>query len=468
MNTKKLLNIFLSFLKNNFFCYIMASTIRNQNIVFQSYLSGDLSFNTDAHIGSNLNNTPMLSTIPSAVSASEGTYLFKSSSGKSQILNAAGAKADSSIDFVSVSSSALPKTMANLSNTGLTIGNVKVESDEVKIGSLSVKSTLDTHTAQIAGLTNFDILEVVKNEQLDAVDRALTARIVVNESDIVALKAKDVGHDSKIAALEYADTLQLGRTSVLETDMAKAKQDILNLAAVDVTELAKISDLEARDLVHDARFVVDEAKIEVLEKKQPIIVSQPIYHVASVYADSQQMIDYIPASISSVNPYSGFYFKNEVNKKINWYLAGYAGMKVKDIKGLMLNFYNVTATTGLGCPFFTAYTKTDAVTPNGSSWYKSRKTFSVEYTSTTTPSTAYNLLANLKSLPYTPIAWNHKKVDSVGIPSNDKGLFADEEEVLFFSIGTSSNSAAGLFEFIASKFTIFTSDCCYEYQFMQK
>jgi hypothetical protein len=74
----------------------------------------------------------------------------------------------------------------------------------------------------------------------------------------------------------------------------------------------------------------------------------------------------------------------------------------------------------------------------------------------------------LKSLPYTPIAWNHKKVDAVGIPANDRGSFADEEEILFFSIGTSSNSAAGLFEFIASKFTIFTNDCCYEYQFMQK
>jgi hypothetical protein len=446
----------------------MSSTIRNQAVVYQSYLSGDLSFNTDAHIGSNLNNTPILSSVPSAVSTSEGTYLFKSSTGKSQILNATGSKSDSSIDFVSVSSSSLPKVMANLSNTGLAIGNVKVESDEVKIGSLSVKFTLDSHTEQISSLTAFDIREVAKISQMDALDVVLSGRITVTESDIVALKAKDVDHETEIASLKYADTLSLGRVFTLETDMSKAKQDILNLAAVDVTELAKISDLEAKDVIYAARFVVDEAKIDVLEKKQPIIVSQPIYHVASVFADSQQMIDYIPASVSSVTPYSGFYFKNEVNKKINWYLAGYAGMKVKDIRGLMLNFYNVIATTGLGCPFFTAYTKTDALTPNGSSWYKSRKTFSVEYTSATTPSTAYNLLANLKSLPYTPIAWNHKKVDSVGIPSNDKGLFADEEEVLFFSIGTSSNSAAGLFEFIASKFTIFTNDCCYEYQFVQK
>lgn len=444
------------------------SSVRNQSVVFTSYLSHDLSFNCDSHIGTSLNNTPILSSVPSSVTTSEGIYLFKTSTGKSQIFNATGSKSDSSIDFVSASSSLIPKTMANLSNSGLTVGNVKVEADEVKIGGLSVKSTLDSHTAQIAGLTSFDITEVVKNIQLDAVDAALSGRITTTESDIVSLKSKDFIHENRMSSIEYQDTLQLGRTSVLETDMAKAKQDILNLAAVDVTELAKISDLEAKDVIYGARFVTDEAKIKVLEDKQPIIVSQPIYSVASVYADSQQMIDYIPASISSVTPYSGFYFKNEVNKKINWYLAGSAAMKVKDIKGLMLNFYNVTATTGLGCPFFNAYTKTDALTANAASWYKSRKTFSIEYTSVTTPSTAYNLLANLKSIPYTPIVWNHKKVDAVGIPANDKGSFADEEEILFFSVGTSSNSAAGLFEFIASKFTIFTSDCCYEYQFMQK
>jgi hypothetical protein len=444
------------------------SSVKNQAVVFTSYLSADSSFNTDSQIGCNLNNTPILSSIPSAVSTSEGTYLFKHSTGKTQILSAAGSKSDSSIDFVSVSSSVAPKTLANISTSGLSIGDAKLETNAIKFAGVDYKALVDTHTAQISSLTAFDITEVVKNSQLDAIDAALTARIVVSESDIVALKAKDVSHDSKISALEYQDTLELGRIGVLETDVAKAKQDILNLAAVDVTELAKISDLEAKDVIYAARFVVDEAKIKVIEDKQPIIISQPIYNVASVFADSQQMIDYIPAAVSAVTPYSGFYFKNEVNKKCNWYLAGYAGMKVKDIKGLMLNFYNVTATTGLGCPFFSAYTKIDTVTANASSWYKSRKTFSVEYTSATTPSTAYNLLANLKSLPYTPIAWNHKSVSAVGIPLNDKGLFADEEEILFFSVGTASNSAAGLFEFIASKFTIFTSDCSYEYQFMQK
>ena len=449
----------------------MASTIKNQAVVYQSYLSGDLSFNADSSIGSNLNNTPILSAVPSAISSSEGLYLFKSSTGKSQILSAAGSKSDSSIDFVSVSSSVAPKVLANLSNTGLTIGNVKVESDEVKIGSLSVKSTLDSHTAQIAGLTSFDVTELVRISELQSVDTALTSRIVINESDIVALKAKDVVHEGRLTALEYQDTLELGRISTLETDMAKAKSDILNLAAVDVTELVKISDLEAKDVVYAARFVVDEAKIDVLEKKQPIIVSTPIYATTpAVYADSSlDCISYIPASLLAVTSYSGIYVQNTANKKVNFYIPPDKGMKVSDLKGLMLNWYNNSSTlTGLAQPFVAIYTKPDSLTPNGASWYKSRRTFCYEYTSPAVKGESYALFANLKSLPYDPVAYGHTKVMASSIPGNDKGSFADSEDVLFFSVGTASNSASSLFDFILSKLSLFTDKATHEFVFQPK
>lgn len=243
---------------------------------------------------------------------------------------------------------------------------------------------------------------------------------------------------------------------------------ISNLAAVDVSELARLSDLEAVDTAIKARLDVDEADILALKNKQPLIISIPVYHVASVYADSQQMIDYIPSSISNVSPYTGWYLKNELNKKVNWYIQPDAGMTVADVKGLMFNFYNVSATTGLGCPFYSVYTKTDSLTPNAGSWYKSRKTFSVDYQSATTVNTSYALVANLKSLPYSPVAYGHTKVNAVGIAGNDKGTFADSEQILFFSIGTASNSAAGLFEFIAGKFTILTASSSNEFLFVQK
>jgi hypothetical protein len=232
------------------------------------------------------------------------------------------------------------------------------------------------------------------------------------------------------------------------------------LSAVDVTELAKIVDLEAVD-------VTLKARLTLIEAKQPIINSIPIYHVQSVYADSTGRATYIPQTVSAVTPYSGFYYKNDANQKVNWYIQPDVGLTVGDLKGLMLNFYNVSATTGLGCPFVAVYTKIDSVTPNAASWYKSRKTLAVDYTQLTVVNTSYALLANLKSLPYDPLAYGATKVTATTISGNDKGPFADSEQVLFFSISTASNSTAGLFEFIASKFTILTAKSTQEFCFQQ-
>lgn len=235
---------------------------------------------------------------------------------------------------------------------------------------------------------------------------------------------------------------------------------IANLSAVDVTELAKLADLDAVD-------VVLKSRIKTIEDKQPIIINIPVHHVPSVFADSSGRADYIPATVSAVTPYSGLYYKNALNQKINWYIQPDTGLTIRDLKGLMLNFYNVSATSGLGCPFITCYTKIDTVTPNAASWYKSRKTFCVDYTSSIAISTSIALLADLKGLTYDPLAYGHSKVTATTIPGNDKGPFADDEQVLFFSIGTSSNSAAGLYEFIASKFTVLTAKASTEFSFIQ-
>ena len=133
----------------------------------------------------------------------------------------------------------------------------------------------------------------------------------------------------------------------------------------------------------------------------------------------------------------------------------------------MFNFYNVSAITGLGCPFFSVYTQPDSLTPNAASWYKSRKTFSIDYNATTTISTSYALLADLQSVPYSPLAYGHVKINATTISGNDKGNFADTEKILFYSIGTSSNSVAGLFEFVASKFTIYTDKASTEFNIQQ-
>jgi hypothetical protein len=412
------------------------ATARTQDVVFNSYIGYDYSLSLDSKLGCNLSNTPILNTYPSGPTSSKGTYIFADAAGGTKILTAGGTNDKTGVTLDICSSSSAPYTVLTSNKNGTSVmkqivtydgtSNASLSADGVFFGGLNYKTIIENHSQNIQDINNVTVpgindrltAEEVKSNQLDS-------RLTTNE-DLTSL------HTSQIA----------------------------NLAAVDVTELAKLSDLEAVD-------VTLKSRLNVIEAKQPLVISIPIYHVPSVYADSTGRADYIPASVSAVTPYSGLYYKNQLNQKINWYIQPDVGMTVGDLKGLMLSFYNISAVTGLGCPFVAVYTKIDSVTPNAATWYKSRKTLCVEYTSTTAINTSYALLANLKSLPYEPLAYGHTKINATTIPGNDKGPFSDSEQILFFSIGTASNSAAGLFEFIASKFTLLTEKSTQEFAFQQ-
>ena len=404
------------------------TTARTQDVVFTSYIGKDYSLSLDSKLGCNLAGTPILDTIPTTPTSSKGTYIFTDNDGNTRLLCAAGTNTKASFFIDACSSVTAPVNIITCNQNGLT--SKKLTSfDGSNTGQLTTTSIL---------FNGIDYKEIIDNSSL--------AIQTINDTTIPSID---------------------GRLSTNESLTALHTVQIANLAAVDVTELAKISDLEAVDLALQAVDDEIQDRLDVLEELQPNIISLPINYVKSVFADSNGRVDYIPTTISDVTSYSGWYYKNLQNQKVNWYIPPDVNMTVGDIQGLMLNFYNVAATTGLGCPFFTAYTQIDNITPNAASWYKSRKTFSVTYTDTTTINTSYALFANLKTISYDPLAYGHTKITATGIPGNDKGPFVDSEKILFFSVGTSSNSAAGLFEFIASKFTIFTTKSTQEFCFKQ-
>lgn len=448
-----------------------------QDVVFNSYIGSDYSLSVDGRLGCNLGNSPLLATYPTAPTASKGTYLFYDANGSSKLLSAGGTNANTQVTLEVCSSTASPSAVLTANSNGISgrslsavNGSVvsQLTPDSLLFGSINYRFVVDTNTSNIATLNNTTIPTI--NTRLDSANSTsviLNNRLTTNEAltaqhttQIANLAAVDVTELAKLTDLEAVDVGLKARLNTNETLSALHSTQIATLQSIDVTELAKLVDLDAVD-------VLLKARLAVIEAKQPIVNSIPIYHVQSVYADSTGRATYIPQTVSAVTPYSGFYYKNDANQKINWYIQPDVGLTVGDLKGLMLNFYNISATTGLGCPFVGVYTKIDSVTPNAASWYKSRKTLSVDYTASTTVNTSYALLANLKSLPYDPIAYGHTKVTATGIPSNDKGPFADAEQILFFSVGTSSNSAAGLFEFIASKFTVLTAKSTQEFAFQQ-
>jgi hypothetical protein len=386
------------------------TTVSKQDVVYTSYLSYDKSFNTDGSIGANLANTPILSSLPASGSTSKGTYLLKNGN-DSIILSATGASKGGSINLIGTTLSTT-STYLSASSGGTLVPQVTAQNTN-QVGTFSslTPTSLFFTTTDAAGTHQVDYKALIDT------------------------------HSSAIAALNGNDTLEFATLTQLQNEV----------------DALVIVDNETKD------------RVTTLENKQPLIISSPLYNVPSVYADSSGSVDYIPQSIAAVTPYSGFYYKNNLNEKVNWYVQPDIGLTVGDIKLILLNFYNVSAVTGQGIPFFSVYTKPDNLTPNGASWYKSRKTFMIDYANVT-PSinTQYSLKATLKPVNYSPSAWGHTNLDATNIAGNDKGTFADTESILFFSVGTSSNSQAGLFEFIASKFTVITSSASNEFVFQRK
>ena len=386
------------------------TTISKQDVVYTSYLSYDKSFNADGPIGANLANTPILSSLPASGSASKGTYLLKNGN-DSIILSATGASKSGSISLIGTTLSTT-STYLTASSGGTLVPQVTAQ-NSTQVGTFSslTPSSLLFTTTDATGTHQVDYKALIDT------------------------------HSSAIAALNGNDTLEFATLTQLQNEV-------------------------------DALVIVDnetKARVTTLENKQPLVISTPLYNIASVYADSSGSVDYIPATLTAVTPYSGFYYKNNLNEKVNWYVQPDIGLTVGDIKLLLLNIYNVSATTGQGIPFINVYTKPDTITPNAASWYKSRKTYMIDYANVTPIiNTQYSLKATLKPVNYSPSAWGHNNLDAITIPGNDKGPFVDTESVLFFSIGTSSNSQAGLFEFIASKFTVITSKATNEFVFQKK
>jgi hypothetical protein len=199
-----------------------------------------------------------------------------------------------------------------------------------------------------------------------------------------------------------------------------------------------------------------------------------IYNSASVYQDGKPPIA-IPSTIltdryNNFNGFGGWYFKNSFTSgnKINWYSPPNTGMRVSDILGLYLRFFNVSAisTTPNDMPFIGVYTKTDTLTPNYASWYKSRMVYIPNFIPTA--NTSYTTFRKISSTCPSPSTYGSSlqlMIDSTVAP-NPAGSYAPNEEILFFAISTSSSSVINCSEFILQKFGIILESNTQEFNYM--
>jgi len=160
--------------------------------------------------------------------------------------------------------------------------------------------------------------------------------------------------------------------------------------------------------------------------------------------------------------YDGWYYKKNTNtsptNKINWYFTPNIDITLADIKQLYFEM-KLIKLANFSEPFIMVYTKTDTVTANAASWYKSRRTYEINKTKSSLTSGAnYCCYVNINGSDSPPFSYDHNSIPLEIIDTTaNKGTFAANEKILYLAV--SSNSAAPIenVEFICKSINVKTT-----------
>jgi hypothetical protein len=224
---------------------------------------------------------------------------------------------------------------------------------------------------------------------------------------------------------------------------------------LEITTDTDVSVLSATDLTFGGTSIL--STLSTLAIKQTNVLQ--VYNSPAIYADGRPPIA-VPSVSSNQFAQFGWYFKNSFasNNKINWYQPPANGMKVSDVIGLYLRFFNCGTTSNDNTPFLTIYTK-----PTGSGDFfpgfaRSIMTYIFSQSVNPVVNTSYTMFENVTGTCPNPSSYASTLVGMEQSPvNNPRGPYLPTEEILAFVIGTNSASAFNSVEFIAQKLGVMTA-----------
>ena len=375
-----------------------------------SNTAGDISH--QGVLASNLSGTTNLttssSTFPSTTTGTSiGHYQYTDSSTKSlKFLNCSGNGTGGHQFFNSSSTSAPVKTFEITSTSALLNTQLKNSSNNTILNLASNDLTLTNDLSQY--FVNHEVLKFIYN---NAINVQLN-----NSPENPNISFTSATHNSQLTA------------SDLKFDGISLKDQVeTNKENIDLNLIKNVNTLQ-------------------------------VYNSSAVYADGRPPIA-VPTSIGNSFGQFGWYFKNSFTSgvnKINWYQSADIGMKVSDLIGLYLRFFNCGSTGVNDIPFIAIYTKVDSITPNAASWYKSRLTLVPNFIPSinTSYTTQYKFISTTPDASHYFSTLNQMIYSTIG--ANPTGAYAQDELINFFAISTSSSSAVNASEFIFQKLGVQT------------
>jgi len=185
-------------------------------------------------------------------------------------------------------------------------------------------------------------------------------------------------------------------------------------------------------------------------------LSTPIVSTLDYYIITTSLyFQYPPApptsALITTYQYYGWYFINSVAlRKIDWYFAPDYAMTVADVRGLYMNYLNITTTNNDNCPFISIYTKPTGVNDYAPGFYHSVNTFVPTFTPIA--ATPYCSFMNISGTQQDPFPYGHiLGAMAQSTVNNPRGEYLPTEEVLAVTVGTNSISPVNQVNFIMSK-----------------
>jgi hypothetical protein len=315
---------------------------------------------------------------------------------------------------------------------------------EVITAFQAADSNLNGAITSLANSASSDLTSEVS--RATAAELVLTNDLSAEASSARAAELVLTNDLSAEASSARAAELVLTNDLSAEASSARAAELVLTNALSAEASSARAAELV---LTND---LSSEVSTRLAEDKKLLSATSrsTIVPLTTAICGGQALPAVMTSAISEVG-YDGWYYKkvlnDSVNKKINWYLAPDVSMKISDLYQLFFELYlmNITST-----PFITVYTKTDALTANGASWYKSKRTFEMLDKTNLVAGSNYCCHMKFNSQTPSPVSYAHtnRALTLSDVVANAVGVFDSSEEIMFFAFGTDSNTAVGNVEFI--------------------
>jgi len=198
--------------------------------------------------------------------------------------------------------------------------------------------------------------------------------------------------------------------------------------------------------------IINYGDISTLLGNTDPIVSTLNYYISTLSPFFQYPPAPPTAALINAYQYYGWYFINSVAlRKIDWYFAPDYQMTVADVKGLYMNYLNITTTSNDNLPFISIYTKPTGTNDAIPGFAHSVAVYIPNFTPTA--GTPFCSFMNISGTQPDPFPYGHQLGSMILSPvqPNPRGEYLPTEEVLAVSVGSASGSSVNQVNFIMSK-----------------